>query len=472
MMFAMALGHVALAAPLRFDPSAPPARVGTEAGRPVYRFAAGVELPVRPGVVFTVTEGATPPDGALHLGGPSWLLPAADPIATAMTLAATPGLTHVFPDVLLPQAPAGADDDTGGIQFDDPTYGGQWYLQALEMERLYAVSLGSPETRVAVIDSGIDIAHADLASAVLEPYDAWADDEDPSPDPGEYCNDGSDAICDGHGTAVSGIVAARANNGAGIVGLCPTCTLVPIKLLGERDGSGTALSADIRAFEHAIAMDVSVINNSWGFTTSIPVPEALANVIHRAATEPRGGLGALVVFAAGNDDRVIADGEMQDLEDVLCVSATDTYGYPTNYTNTGAAVDLAAPSATVTIAPGDSITLTFGGTSAAAPVASGLAAWASAQDPSLSAADLMDLLVSTAVPSPYIPDDEDGRNDTYGWGLLSAVDVLEALYPTEDPLPPTEEDPAACGCASPGTASSPGWLALVPFLLLARRRAC
>ncbi len=446
----------AAASPLRFDPSAPPLHVGVSAGRPVYRFAPGVDLPVRPGVVFTVAEGVEPPEGAEWLGGPSWLLPASDPIATATLLAGIPGVAHVFPDVLLPQAPT-------AVSFDDPSYGGQWYLEALEMERLFERSMGGAETRVAVIDSAIDIDHVDLAAAVLSPYDAWSDDEDPSPDPGEYCADGGDAICDEHGTSVSGVIVARANNGAGIVGMCATCTLVPIKLLGE--GEGTPLSADIRAFEHAIALDVAVINNSWGFTTSMPVPETLAEVIHRAATEPRDGLGALVVFAAGNDDRTIRNNEMQALEDVLCVSASDSYGYPTNYTNIGPAVDVAAPSATVTLAPEDGVTTTFGGTSAAAPVASGLAAWAAAQDPTLSAADLMELLETTAVASPYIAVDETGRNDTYGWGGISAVGVLEALYPVDDPAPVDEEVPAACGCATPTPPSF--WLALAPLALLA-----
>ncbi|MDP2306027.1 MAG: S8 family serine peptidase [Pseudomonadota bacterium] len=454
---------------LRFDPDAPPVLVGVSGGYPVYRFegpagAPGVELRSRAAVVVTVADGFVPPEGAEWLGGPSWLVPAADPIATAALLAATPGFDHVFPDVLLPQGPSGAED--AGLSFDDPSYGGQWYLEALEMERLFALSTGGAETRVAVLDSGIDIDHADLAAAVLEPYDAWADDGDPRPEPGEYCSDSTTAICDEHGTAVSGIIAARANNAAGIVGMCSSCTLIPIKLLGE--SGGTPLSADVRAFEHAIAMDVAVINNSWGFTESIPVPETLAAVIHRAATEPRGGLGALVVFAAGNDDRVIDRGELQELDDVLCVSASDSYGYPTNYTNTGPAVDVAAPSATVTIAPGNEVTTTFGGTSAAAPVASGLAAWAAAQDPTLSAQELADLLVLTAVPSPYMPVDESGRNDTYGWGGISAVGVMDALYPADDPLPIEEEQPAACGCVS--TRSPSPWWAL-GLLLLVRRRS-
>lgn len=156
-----------------------------------------------------------------------------------------------------------------------------------------------------------------------------------------------------------------------IVGLCPECSRVPIKLLGDGD---TPLSTAVAAFKYAIAQNVAVINNSWGYADAADVPPPLADVLSRATTETRGGLGALVVFAAGSDDRSLRDGEMTGLPGVLCVSAVDHDGNPTNYTNFGSTVDVAAPSATVSLAPGGGTTETFGCTSAAAPVVSGLAA--------------------------------------------------------------------------------------------------
>ncbi len=404
---------------------------------PVYRFS-HTDLTVLPGVVVTLEPGASAPEGARHLGGPSYRLSAPNSDAAvelALELLDHPDIVRAWPDVILPKQSL----------FDDPLYGGQWYLDDLEMETLYAVSMGDPSTRVAVIDSGIDISHADLAEAYDAPYDAWSDDDDPSPDPGEYCHGAgqSDAICDQHGTAVSGVVLARADNGAGVVGMCPECTLIPIKLLGE--GVGNTLSADVAAFEHAIAQDVAVINNSWGFTAAIEVPDTLAEVIARAATEPRDGLGALVVFAAGNDDRELEPQELTALPEVFCVSATDSYGYPTNYTNYGDAVDVAAPSATVSIAPGDETLINFGGTSAAAPVVSGLAAWGGAGDPTLAAAELAELLSSTAVPSPLGTHDEDGHHPEYGFGELSAAGVLEVLTAGDSGGETTEQTDSGAG---------------------------
>lgn len=427
--------------------------------------AGDIVIESAPAVVIEVQSGVSPPVGAMPLGGPFFRVVTETPLVTARSLSRLPGVVSAFPDVILHRTAASQ------VEFDDPNYGGQWYLEALGMDALYAHSLGDPGTRVAVIDSAIDIAHVDLSEGVDAPYDAYADDEDPSPNPGEFCTDGSADICDEHGTAVSGIIGARGNNGQFIVGLCPTCTLVPIKLLG--DGVGV-MSADIAAFEYAIEQDVSVINNSWGYTEHVAVPEPLAHAIHRAATEPRGGLGALVVFAAGNDDRKLKSDELEALEDVLCVSATDSYGNPTNYTNYGAAIDVAAPSATVTLAPENTLITNFGGTSAAAPVVSGLAAWIASVDPSLSAQEIGEMIVGGAVPSPLVDFDEAGHNDYYGAGDLSALNILSALGldPAQD-SGAEEVGPSGCACSAHGAADAwGGWFGLGVLFSVRRRRRC
>jgi serine protease len=404
-------------------------------------------------LVIVLEEGATPPPGSVHLGGPSWAVHGDLP-----ALRARPGVRIAEPDVRLPIAPR---------TWDDPARGGQWYVDDLGMEALWEVSRGEPSVRVAVIDSGIDLTHPDLAPAFVEPYDALDDDDDPAP----VCREPGTAACDSHGTSVSGVVLARGNNGAGIVGLCPECTLVPIRLIGE--GSGSMLSSTVRAFEHAIATDAAVINNSWGFTEHLTVPRALADVIHRAATEGRGGKGALVVFAAGNDDRELLDDEIEALPDVLCVSATDSYGYPTNYTNHGGPVDISAPSATVTIEPGGGTTTTFGGTSAAAPVVSGLAGWAASQNTALTAQELHDLLLGSAIPSPLVPPTEDGHDPYYGYGEIDALAILEALHPAGASDDAEENATGGCGCAGAaetGAGSRFAPLAALVAIVLSRAR--
>ena len=330
------------------------------------------------------------------------------------------------------------------LSFNDPNYAGQWYLDTLDMVTLWEKSLGDSEIRVAVIDSGIDIAHPDFSDKLISPYDAHADDDDPSPNDGEYCWTGASGICDEHGTAVSGIAVA-ANNDSGIVGICPSCSLIPIKMLGDTVG---ALSADVAAFEHAIANDAAVINNSWGYIEPMSAPQPLINVIARAQTETRNGLGALVVFAAGNDNRMLEDGELCSIEGVLCVSAVDSYGRPTAYTNFGDDVDVSAPSATVSIAPNESLTTNFGGTSAAAPVVSGLAGWILSVRPDLNSQEVADLIIQNSQQSPLITPDENGHHDKYGFGMLSPLNIYETLYP------PDTEYPQKAGCSTLAIAPS------------------
>ena len=89
------------------------------------------------------------------------------------------------------------------LDITDPNYSGQWYLDTLSMPTLWADSWGDSSVRVAIIDSGIDIDHPDLSGKTMAPYDAFSDDEDPSPN-GEYCWSGGNSICDEHGTAVAG----------------------------------------------------------------------------------------------------------------------------------------------------------------------------------------------------------------------------------------------------------------------------
>lgn len=440
------------AATLDLDPADPPrvmpADRRAEHGIEDLVFPDGTSLPALPAVVLVVEEGAELPDGAEPLGptGRSWRVEVdsvADAVALSVAWRDRPGVQAAMPDLIQ------AKHQT----FDDPNYEGQWYAELLGMEALWDKSLGDPDVRVAVLDSGIEIRHPDLEGAWIAPLDAYNGDEDPTPVAG-----------DDHGTAVSGIITARANNGVGIVGFCPECTLIPIQILG--DGGRDSLAISITAFEHAIAQDAAVINNSWGYINPTPVPEPLAQVIRRASTETRDGLGSVVIFAAGNDDRTLADNELQSMPEVLCVSATDRYGLPTNYTNEGAAVDIAAPSATVTLAQGGGTTVTFGGTSAAAPVVAGLAAWMISVDPQLSAEEVKAILIESAVPSPQVDHDADGHHPIYGYGEVSAQALLDHFYPPEP-----EPEPRACGCQSSWTGAPIGaaWIAML--VLWGRRRS-
>ncbi|MBT6177599.1 MAG: S8 family serine peptidase [Deltaproteobacteria bacterium] len=328
---------------------------------------------------------------------------------------------------------------------------------------LYDLSLGNPDVYVAVIDSAIEITHPEFADSVKAPFDAYANDNDPSPEPGEFCFEAADtSLCDIHGTAVSGIAVARANNEEGIVGLCPECSLIPIKLLGEYYAP---LSGDVAAFEHAIDNGAWVINNSWGYSDYMPVSDTLRAVIVRASTQARDGLGAVVVFAAGNEDREILDDELAAIPEVLSVTAIDHYGNPTPYTNTGASVDIAAPSATVSASVNGGYTQSFGGTSAAAPVVAGVAGLILSIHPEYTAQQVRELITGSAKKDGRVTFDENGHHHTFGFGFLSPAGIVNVWYPpiaVEDPDPLPEE--GGCGALE----SKP--LALLLLVLWVYRR--
>ncbi len=177
------------------------------------------------------------------------------------------------------------------------------------------------------------------------------------------------------------------------------------------------------------------------------------------------------MFAAGNEDRDIADNELSALEEVLSISATDRYGNPTPYTNKGASIDLAAPAATLSLAPGGGITENFGGTSSAAPVVSGVAAWILSVKPELTATEVRQLLKDTVRPDPRYLYDDEGHNEIVGHGLLDLEALVNTLYPSQEEASSSddEEAPEAWGCHS---ASSNTWvgLLLVLFGPIAQRR--
>lgn len=92
----------------------------------------------------------------------------------------------------------------------DPLYASQWYYEKLNMEAIWSGTLGSSETIIAVLDSGVNRAHEEFAKAnILTGYDAIKRTEGVNDDPL------------GHGTAVIGVIAAGYNNGKGVSALLP-----------------------------------------------------------------------------------------------------------------------------------------------------------------------------------------------------------------------------------------------------------
>ena len=214
----------------------------------------------------------------------------------------------------------------------------------IDAPEAWSVSTGSPDVVVAVIDTGVDTAHPDLAPNI------WVN-------AGEDCagcrtngvdDDGNGYVDDwrgwdfangdnnptddnGHGTHVAGTVAATGNNGLGVAGVTWSSRIMPLKFLGA-DGSGTTDDA-ISAILYARAKGVPILNNSWG---GGEVSEAL-----RDAIEQTDASGELFVAAAGNDftntDVEPFYPASYDVPNVLVVGASDQFDRKAWFSNYGVA---------------------------------------------------------------------------------------------------------------------------------------
>ncbi len=264
---------------------------------------------------------------------------------------------------------------------------------------------GSKNVLVAVIDSGIDRWHPDLAANV---YTNPTEIENGKDDDGNgfvddihgwnffgRTNNPSDGY--GHGSHVAGTIGAVGNNGLGMSGVAWNVSLLPVKAL---DDSGNGMVSDtIEAINYARMMKAKVINISWGTTQ---YSRALEDAI--AKTE---AAGILVVIAAGNDgndnDKTPYYPANLPEKNILSVAAVDNQGKPAEWTNFGkTTVHIAAPGVWIySTIPGGKY-IYAAGTSMAAPHVVGAAALMLAAHPEWGVHELIRRLTASCEPMPEL----------------------------------------------------------------------
>lgn len=260
---------------------------------------------------------------------------------------------------------------------NDPEFGRQWALQNtgqnggqfgadIKVSSAWETTTGSRSTVIAVIDSGIDFTHPDLAN------NQWTN---PSPSSQgdlhgwDFVTESSEIKDEqGHGTAVAGIIAAEGNNGAGITGVMWRASLMSLRVL-DNTGTGDVANA-VEAVDYAVEHGAQVINLSWGTNgESMVLKDAIDRAIKR---------NVVVVCSAGNGGRDLETSPYYpasfDLKDLITVAATDNFDQPATWSNWGARqVTVAAPGVDILTTQRGGGFWTVTGTSAAAPVVSGIA---------------------------------------------------------------------------------------------------
>ena len=232
---------------------------------------------------------------------------------------------------------------------DDPFLSLQWSLARIGAEQAWAGGTGDAAVVIAIVDTGIDYTHPDLAGKVILGPDLANGDDDPI-DP------------HGHGTAVAGIAAARAGDGLGIAGVCPGCTLMAVKVV--RDGGTEATKFDsAQGIVWAADHGADVINLSLSGPTDSP--------LQRDAVAYAAGKGVVLVAAAGNDGNDALQYPAA-YEDVLAVAASTDRDRLASFSSRGEWVDLAAPGTSILSAAAGAYARVWG-TSFAAPIVAGAA---------------------------------------------------------------------------------------------------
>lgn len=288
---------------------------------------------------------------------------------------------------------------------NDPRFWEQYSLALMQVARAWETSPGSARVTVAVVDSGVG-PHPDLEGRVLPGHNLL----DPAGP-----NDTFDR--NGHGTAVSGIIAGRVHDRLGHAGVTQRVRILPVVAL-DGDGVGTDVGAG-NAIVWAVDNGADVVNVSLGGQWA---SSALRNAVRYAREH-----GVVVVAAAGNDG---GEGVRYPaaFPEVVAVGAVGRDSVPLSSSNRGQEVDVAAPglgvlsSGWTDASHATAITQSFTGTSFSAAYVSGVAALLVSKDPNLSAERVQELLEQgardTATP---------GWDDSTGWGVVDASGSLALL---------------------------------------------
>jgi serine protease len=336
---------------------------------------------------------------------------------------------------------------------DDTAYPLQWHYPLIGLPDAWETTTGDSAVVVAVVDTGILSGHPDLVGQLVNGYDFVSDPANAGdgdgidPDPAEPAGSSGNAGQSFHGTHVSGTVAARGNNQLGVAGSAYSTRVMPVRALGT-GGGGTSYDV-VQAVRYAAGLTndsdtvpqqrADIINLSLGGAPFDPATQNLYNAVRDA--------GILVVAAAGNQASAAPDYPAA-YDGVISVSAVDLQRRLAAYSNTGSAIDVAAPGGDNSVdlngdgypdgvlstsgrVSGNTVNFTYSflsGTSMASPHVAGVLALMKSVNPNLTPADIDSMLAAGLLSDDVgVP----GRDNQFGYGIINAQrSVLAALEAT------------------------------------------
>jgi hypothetical protein len=253
--------------------------------------------------------------------------------------------------------------------------------------RAWGLGATGKDMTIAVIDDAVDIDHPQLdrPRKLVQGLDLQHRTTDPRPRNGEQ-----------HGTKVAGVALAARTTGRhrAPAGTAPDARLMPIRISGIVSAHEFS-----RAFDHALEHEADVVNCSWGPVDTLPVPSVVSFAIDQLVTLGRGGRGTPVFLAAGNKRDFVSTNRWASYKHVIAVAASNHGDMRSSYSNFGPEIWVCAPSnpaGIVTLRVGGGHVDNFGGTSAACPLVSGIAALMLSVNPALRWTEIKDILARTA----------------------------------------------------------------------------
>lgn len=280
-----------------------------------------------------------------------------------------------------------------GFASNDPYFGSQWHLAHIGASTAWDSARGDGVT-IAILDTGVDAAHPDLAPRMVPGWNV-------------YANNADTADVHGHGTQVAGSAAAVLGNGIGVAGVAGNARIMPIRI-SAADGSAT-YSAMAQGLTWAADRGARVANISYVAAGSASVNSAAGYMKSK---------GGLIVTSAGNYG---VDANIAPTTALIPVSATDGGDARTGWSSFGSFVALAAPGAGIYTTTAGGGYAAVSGTSFSSPITAGVVALMMSANPALSSSAIESLLYSTALDLGAA-----GRDPYFGHGRVDAAAAVHS----------------------------------------------
>lgn len=301
---------------------------------------------------------------------------------------------------------------------NDKYFPNAWHLAKTGAPTAWDQSTGR-DVVIAILDTGIDGAHPDLAGKLVPGWNF-------------YDNNSNTSDVHGHGTAVGGAAVALTNNSIGVAAVAPDALLMPVRIA----------DATANATGSMIAQGLSWAADKGANVANISYAGVPGNSTIQAAAQYMKSKGGVVVVAAGNSG---LEESIAPHSSMVAVSATDTNDLKASWSSYGSYVDVAAPGTTIYSTGKGGVYGTYAGTSLASPVVAGVVALIKAANPALPPDDVERVLFSSATDLGSA-----GFDKLYGNGRVNAAAAVQAALAAK----PSDFTAPSIAFASPSTGST------------------